>query len=532
MANEQNLIPWNKRTESEQREYAKKGGKRSGEVRKQKKKMKDTMNMLLSLDLGEGTEYREQLKNIGIENEDLTVQTQILMQQTLKAMNGNLDSAKFVRDVADELGLVPEETKERPYKIMLPARDIPPIFINVYRSAINHEYEEYILRGGRASLKSSFVSEFAVELLENNPNMCGIAVRRFTNTLRDSVYSQTKWAFDKLQETYYEIYDDYKDTKSPLEIVKKSTGQVIYFRGTDDPGKIKSIKPPKDMYIGFIWFEEYDQIQGENIIRMIKQSVVRGGEKFWIFKTFNTPRSRSHFANKEFHQIKKNSLKHQSDYTTAPKEWIGQPFIDEAEFIKETSPNTYENEYLGNETGDGGSVFENLELREITDDEISTFDRIYKGIDWGWFPDPFAYNNMHFDSNRRILYIFDELVCNKTSNKTTWEMLQEKGVTSEDLITADSAENKSIGDYKSYGAFIRGAKKGPGSVEYSMKWLAGLAKIVIDPKRCPKTADEFSSYELEKNKDGEYITVYPDKNNHNIDAVRYALESIWERRGK
>ena len=532
MANEQNLIPFNKQTKEEQREKARNGGKRSGEVRREKKKMKETMNMLLSLNLGEGTEYRQQLELLGIGKEDLNVQTQILMQQTIKAMSGNLDSAKFVRDVADELGLVPEEAKERPYKIQIPAKDIPPDFIEVYRSIINHIYEEYLLRGGRASLKSSFVSEVIVELLENNPNMCAIAIRRVANTLRDSVYAQIKWAFDKFQETYFEIYDDYKDTKNPLEIVKKSTGQIIYFRGTDDPGTIKSIKPPKGMYIGIIWFEEYDQIQGTRIIRLIKQSVVRGGEKFWIFKTFNTPPSKGHFANKEFNQVKKNSLKHQSNYLSAPKEWIGQPFIDEAEFVKETSPATYENEYLGNEIGDGGSVFENLEVREISDEEISHFDKLYKGIDWGWYPDPFAYNNMYYDNARRTLYVFDELRCNKKSNKDTWEMLKEKGVTSEDLITADSAENKSIGDYKSYGAFIRGAEKGPGSVEYSMKWLAGLAKIVIDPVRCPKTAEEFQNYELERNKNGEYITVYPDKNNHNIDAIRYALECIWKKRGQ
>ncbi len=75
-------------------------------------------------------------------------------------------------------------------------------------------------------------------------------------------------------------------------------------------------------------------------------------------------------------------------------------------------------------------------------------------------------------------------------------------------------------------------KKAHGSVEYSMKWLAGLAKIVIDPVRCPKTAEEFTEYELEKNKDGEYITSYPDKNNHAIDSVRYALERVWSRRGE
>ena len=376
MANEKNLIPFNKRTESEQREYQSKGGKKSGEVRRQKKKMKETMNMLLSLELGEGSEVKEMMESIGIEDEDLNVQTQILMQQTLKAMNGNLASAEFVRSVADEMNLVPDEQKERAYKVLIPAKDIPPAFINIYRDVINHRYLEYMLGGGRASLKSTFVSEAIGELLENNPCMCAIVIRRRANTLRDSVYSQMTWALDKLNETYFSLLEDYKELKTPLEITKLSTGQKIYFRGTDDPGTIKSIKPPPGMYIGIIWYEEADQLQGMDAIRKINQSIVRGGNDFWIFYTFNTPASRNHWINKEKKKIKKNRIVHKSDYTQAPIEWIGQAFIDEAEFIKETSPNTYENEYIGNETGDGGHVFENLEIREITDEEIAEFDHI------------------------------------------------------------------------------------------------------------------------------------------------------------
>ena len=286
------------------------------------------------------------------------------------------------------------------------------------------------------------------------------------------------------------------------------------------------------MYIGIIIYEEFDQIQGMNAVRKINQSIVRGGEDFIQLYVYNTPPSRQHFVNKEKRVPKKTRKVHLSDYRLAPKEWLGQAFIDEAEFIKETNPKVYENEYLGLETGDGGSVFENLEIREIADEEIKGFDWIYKGIDWGWYPDPFAYNNMYYNSQKRELYIFDEFRANKLKNELAWQALKDKGVTEDDLITADSAENKSIGDFKDYGANIRGAKKGPGSVEYSMKWLSSLNKIVIDRQRCPNTAQEFEEYEFEKDRDGNVITGYPDKNNHHIDAVRYALERIWSRRGE
>lgn len=534
MANEQNLAPYrfNKRSANEARENGRKGGKKSGEVRRQKKTMKETMKVLLSLELPE-SEGKENLKQLGFEQEDLNIQTGILMNQVNRALKGDLDSAKFVRDTSGEY-IGAEEEKEEPehYKVSIPAKDIPPAFIGVYRDILNREHLEYWLEGGRGSIKSTFANEVLIDLLENNPKMCAIIIRRYTNTLRDSVYAQTEWTISQFSETFAGLQDNYEFKVSPMEVTKISTGQKIYFRGTDDAGKIKSIKPPKGMYIGIVLYEEFDQIQGMATVRKINQSIVRGGEDFIQLYVYNTPPSRQHFVNKEKRIPKKNRLVHLSDYRSAPKEWLGQAFIDEAEYVEETNPKIYENEYLGLETGDGTNVFENLEIREITDEEISYFDRLYKGIDWGWYPDPFAYNDMYFDMARRTLYIFDEFHANKMSNEATWEALVDKGVTSDDLITADSAENKSIGDYKSYGAYIKGAIKGPGSVDYSMKWLSTLNKIVIDPIRCPKTAEEFESYELEKDKDGNVITGYPDKNNHHIDAVRYALEQIWRRKGQ
>ena len=140
---------------------------------------------------------------------------------------------------------------------------------------------------------------------------------------------------------------------------------------------------------------------------------------------------------------------------------------------------------------------------------------------------------MCYNASQQTIYIYDELVVNKTSNEEMWRLLKEdKGVEDDDLITADSAENKSIGDFKSYGRTMKGAIKGPDSVKYSMKWLSSRAKIVIDPVRCPRSAEEFGTYEYEQDKDGNYISAYPDENNHCIDSVRYALNDIWRKKGQ
>lgn len=409
----------------------------------------------------------------------------------------------------------------------IPSTMIAPAFSKLVFDIKNREHSEYVLPGGRGSTKSSFISEQVVDLIMSNENMHACIVRQVGDTLKNSVYNQIKWSINALG-----LDDEFKCLTSPLEITRKSTGQKIFFRGADDPDKIKSIKVEFG-YIGILWFEELDQFKGPEAVRKIEQSVIRGGDEAYIFKSFNPPKSANNWANKYIKIPKETRLVVPSTYLDVPKQWLGKPFIDEAEFLKEVNPDAYENEYMGVANGNGGNVFDNVEVREITDEEIKHFDRIYNGVDWGWFPDPWAFNRVHYDAARRILYIFDEAHENKKSNRQTADILiNEHGIKPNDKLTCDSAENKSIGDYKSYGLFARGAIKGPGSVDYSMKWLQSLTKIVIDRARCPKTCDEFLDYEYERDKEGNVISGYPDVNNHHIDAIRYAMEEVWRRRGK
>lgn len=422
----------------------------------------------------------------------------------------------------------PEEQKtdEQHYN-GIPATMIAPAFSKVVFDIAEREHLEYVFPGGRGSTKSSFVSLEIIDLLEKNPGMHACVMRQVADTLRTSVYQQVMWAIQVLS-----LEEEYKCTVSPLEITKVRTGQKIYFRGADDPDKIKSIKVPFG-YIGIAWFEELDQFQGANSVRKIEQSVVRGGDVAYIFKSFNPPKSANNWANMYIKIPKQTRLVVHSTYLDVPKSWLGKPFLDEADFLKETNPDAYENEYMGVANGSGGNVFDNVMIREITDEEIAEFDRVLNGLDWGWFPDPFHFVRCQYDAARLRLLIFEEYRCNKQSNRQTADtLIEQHGITSNDIITCDSAENKSIGDYKSYGLLARPAEKGPGSVEYSMKWLQSLREIVIDNARCPATAKEFLEYEYERDKDGEIISGYPDKDNHGIDAVRYATNKIWKKRGE
>ena len=132
----------------------------------------------------------------------------------------------------------------------------------------------------------------------------------------------------------------------------------------------------------------------------------------------------------------------------------------------------------------------------------------------------------------RRLCIFDEYRTVKTSNADVYRILTEqKQLTAAEEVIADSAEMKSVNDMRSYGMRCIAATKGPGSVRASMRWLQALNEIVIDPARCPEAAKEFSQYEYERTRDGEFVDAYPDANNHAIDAVRYALNRVWLRAG-
>lgn len=407
------------------------------------------------------------------------------------------------------------------------SRIISPPFYGVHWDIQDGLHTYYDLYGGRGSTKSSFISAELILGITQDPQANGIIFRKVGFTIETSVFEQCLWAIDALG-----MNDLWRATKSPYKLTYKPTGQVILFRGLDKAKKLKSVKVARG-YLKYLWFEELDEFAGEEEIRSVQQSVMRGGPKFVVFKSFNPPISRTNWANEYVLKPKKDALRHKSCYIDVPQDWLGEQFLEDANELKRINPRAYEHEYGGTPVGTGGEVFDNVVLREITNEEVERFDNIYMGIDWGWYPDPYHWSKMHYDSARRTLYIYDEYRVNKQSNLETWEYLVEnKGVTGDDLITADSAEPKSVDDYRNYGSFCRPAIKGPDSVRYGIKWLQSLKAIVIDPERCPDTAEEFSHYEYERTKDGEIISGYPDEDNHAIDSVRYAMERVWRRKGQ
>ena len=406
---------------------------------------------------------------------------------------------------------------------------IAPSFVKLHLDIKRGKHTHYWLPGGRGSTKSSFVStEIPLGMMRDAKQgriTNAIVFRRYGVTLRESVYEQLSWALDALGVSHM-----WHKSVSPMQMTYLPTGQKILFRGLDDSTKVKSVKVSKG-HIKYIWYEEVNEVEGHDKIRSVNQSVMRGGEDFVAFYSFNPPRAMGNWVNQHIEKEKLNPMSrvHHSTYLTVPKEWLGEQFLIEAEHLKQVKPDAYRHEYLGEAIGTGGEVFDNITLRSIAEAEIAIFDNLRRGIDWGYAADPFAYNVCHYDKTRRRLYIFFELHKVRLSNREAAEQIRAEARTGR--ITCDSAEPKSIDEVRSYGLRVVGAKKGPDSVEYGIKWLQDLEEIIIDPKRCPNTAREFSSYELDVDKDGNFKSGFPDKDNHHIDAVRYACEGDMVRRG-
>lgn len=398
---------------------------------------------------------------------------------------------------------------------------IAPHFWDLHQDIKRHAHTYYWLEGGRGSTKSSDVSVEIPQLIIKNPECHAVVLRKIGNTIKNSVYPQMQWGIDALGLT-----DKFRFKTSPHEITYKKTGQKILFFGVDDPQKIKSIKLPFG-YVGICWIEELDQFSGMEEIRNLNQSLLRGGPIFWEFCSFNPPKSQNNWVNEEKLFDDPDRLVHHSTYLGVPREWLGERFFEDAEKLKARNETAYRHEYLGEVTGTGGAVFENVEDMAMSAELVGNFDRLYYGLDFGFAVDPLAYVAMYYDAKREDLYIFDELYRQKMTNSQAAKAIKLR--INGGRILADAAEPKSIAEMSDYGLRISGARKGPDSIDFGMRWLQNRAHIYIDKRRCPNTYKEFVAYEYDRNKDGQFISAYPDANNHSIDAVRYGLSEIMNR---
>lgn len=415
---------------------------------------------------------------------------------------------------------------------------IAPVYYPLHDDiqAAGHQY--YNLPGGRGSCKSSFVSlEIVNSIMQDTTGSSNaIVFRKIAGTMRESVYAQISWAISELQVNHL-----WRGSVSPMQFIYLPTGAQIIFRGLDDASKLKSIKPKRGIF-RYVWFEEFAELPGANFQRNVLQSVVRGGNDFAVFRSFNPPMSANNWANTMIQEPDERAITLLTNYTMIPPEWLGSSFLYEAEKLKEVNPRSYEHEYLGVPTGTGGEVFPNLEIREITDEEIAGMGYVFQGLDFGYAVDPACFIRAAYDRKTDTIFLLDEIFKRQWSNKQMADEIKRRGydltgkvsyspfygespLQEKTLITCDAAEPKSIADMCHEGLKAVACHKEPGCVEYRVKWLQHR-RIVIDPKRTPEAYREFIGYSYGTDKDGNFVSTLPDKDNHSIDSLAYALNKL------
>ena len=404
---------------------------------------------------------------------------------------------------------------------------LAPVFAPVHTDIRRHGHAEYWLYGGRGSGKSSFVSIEIVLGMMKDPQANALVVRRVAKTLRQSVYEQLCWAIDRLGVDHL-----WARRLSPMELIYRPTGQRILFIGADDPQKSKGIKVSRGNF-KFLWFEELAEFDGMGAVNTITASAVRGDAAV-TFYTYNPPESIANWVNEEALCIHEGRFSHKSSYLDIPPKWLGASFLSKADIMRRTNERAYRHMYLGEVTGTGGQVFENVELRPIPEGEISRMGAFYDGLDFGYYPDPTHWVRVSYDPASLTVYVVDELRRFRTTDREFARLLMERrDVTASTEIICDSASEKPLAELRSEGLrSVVGAMKGRGSIETGIRWLRMRARIVIDPTRTPETAKEFAQYEFVKLKNGSFTESYPDRDNHAIDAVRYALNRVWLRKDR
>lgn len=400
---------------------------------------------------------------------------------------------------------------------------LPTAFHSVWRASLNSEILNVVCKGGRGSGKSSDIAHIITQLLMRYA-VNAVGIRKTDNTLEQSLYEQMKWAISEQEVTHL-----FKFNKSPLRITYIPRGNYMIFRGAQNPERIKSLKDSMFPFaIG--WIEELGEFKTEEEVTTITNSLLRGeladGLFYKFFYSYNPPKRKQSWVNKKYETSfqPKNTFVHHSTYKDNP--YIAKEFLKEVEATRERNPRRAEWEYDGKAIGSGVVPFDNLKVspESITDEMVANFDNIRNGLDYGYATDPLAFCRWHYDKKKNSIYAIDEMYEVKMSNREFAKKATAKGYQSE-RIASDSAEPKSIAELKHEHAMknVYGVKKGPDSVEYGEQWLDDLDAIYIDPKRTPKIAWEFENIDYQTDKDGNPKPRLEDKDNHLIDATRYAF---------
>jgi phage terminase, large subunit, PBSX family len=398
--------------------------------------------------------------------------------------------------------------------------NLPELVGKGYRDFWNFKGRYRVCKGSRASKKSKTTALFFIYSMMKYPGANLLVIRKVYRTLKDSCFTDLKWAINRLQ------VNDYWDIKeSPLEMVYIPTGQKILFRGLDDPLKVTSITVETGN-LCWAWLEEAYEINKEQDFNMLDESI-RGKIEGPLYKQITltlNPWNERHWIKKRFFDVKdENVMAKTTNYMC--NEWLDESDKKLFEDMKKNNPRRYQVAGLGEWGIVEGLVYENWEEKEFDVNEISKRKGVKSafGLDFGYTNDPSAFFCGLIDVANKEIYVFDEIYKNAMKNRQIAEEIIRKGYGKEKIV-ADSQEPKSIDELYDLGLKgIRKSRKGRDSINNGVQYIQDY-KIIIHP-RCVNFITEISNYMWDKDKFDNPVNKPVDDFNHLMDAMRYALES-------
>lgn len=383
-----------------------------------------------------------------------------------------------------------------------------------------------VVKGSRASKKSKTMALWLIFNLMKYPQANALVVRKVFGTLKNSCYSDLKWATDKLK-----VSNLWKFKSQPLEATFLPTGQKILFRGFDDPLKITSISVPHGV-LCWVWIEEAYELMDESAFNMLDESI-RGIVPNGLFKQITitmNPWNERHWIKSRFFDNKDNENIFTATTNYKCNEWLDSNDYKLFMEMKKNNPRRYQTAGLGEWGAVDGLIYENWEEKEFNWRQLLLNNENLKtvfGLDFGYTNDPTAFFCGILDNENKKIYVFDEIYEKGLQNTKICTLITQKGFRKE-KITADSAEPKSIDQLKGLGMDrIRGAKKGKDSINNGIQFIQDY-KIIIHPK-CVNFITEINNYSWEKDRFGKSLNKPIDDFNHLMDAMRYALEEYTQK---
>ena len=378
------------------------------------------------------------------------------------------------------------------------------------------------VKGSRRSKKSKTMALWTIYNLMKYPESNMLVVRKTYRTLKDSCFTELKWAIKRLK-----VEKQWTVKESPLEMTYIPTGQKIYFRGLDDPLKITSIAVEVGV-LSWMWIEEAYEITKEEDFDTLAESML-GDCPPGLFKqttlTFNPWNEKTWLKKRFFDDPDEDTLAITTNYKC--NEWLSEADISVFEKMRERNPRRYQVAGLGDWGIVDGLIYENWREQSFTLDGIKNCKSAF-GLDFGYTNDPSAFFAGFVDLDNRLLYVWDEFYEKGMSNRDIYTTVVRCGY-SKERIVADSAEPKSIDELKGMGLRISGARKGKDSILNGIQWIQDF-EIIIHP-RCVNFITEISNYTWDTDKFGNKLNRPIDAFNHLMDAMRYALESYIKQRG-